>query len=259
MSIHESDKKIMKIIVIAAGSGKRLGKKTKNIPKYLLDVSGKTILEHQLKVFKKTNFEKFVIITGPYKEKFVAKKFTYVEDGDYHKHDMLGSLMVAREHIKGDVLIVYSDIIFDDSIIKQMVETQADIAIAVDLEWKKSYEERTEHTNTEAENVLLDKSFNVLEIRKNITSNQDKIIGEFLGILKLSKKGSSIFVKKFDRLKKSHKNVFHMAPSLEKAYLTDMIQELIDSKIKVTPVLVSGKWCEIDTMQDLERAAKMFQ
>ena len=29
----------MKIIVIAAGSGKRLGKKTENIPKYLLDVN----------------------------------------------------------------------------------------------------------------------------------------------------------------------------------------------------------------------------
>jgi len=49
-----------------------------------------------------------------------------------------------------------------------------------------------------------------------------------------------------------------MMPSLEKAYLTDMIQELIDSKIKVTPIVVSGKWCEIDTMQDMQRAAKLF-
>jgi len=243
----------MKAIVIAAGSGKRLGK---NIPKYLLDVNGKTILEHQVAVFKKFNINDIIIITGPYKEKFTGKEFTFVEDVSYKKHDILGSLLEAKKHIKGDVLIVYSDIIFDYSILKQVVESDVDIGIAVDLDWEKSYESRTEHTKAEAENVLLD-NHNLLEIRKNI-QHQDKIVGEFLGILKLSKNGSGIFVKKFEELKKTHKGAFHSAQSLEKAYLTDMIQELIDSKIKVTPIIISGKWCEIDTLQDLERAKSMF-
>ena len=93
-------------------------------------------------------------------------------------------------------------------------------------------------------------------IKKNIL-NQGKT-GEFLGLMKLSAKGSDIFVKKFLDLEKSHVGPFHDAPSLQKAYLTDMIQELIDSKIDVKPIIVSGKWCEIDTRQDLERACKMF-
>ncbi len=248
----------MKVIVIAAGSGKRLGKSTENIPKYLLEVNGKTILERQRVVFKKFNINDIIIITGPNKDKFVDREFTFVEDVNYQKHDILGSLIVAKKHIKDDVLIVYSDIIFDDLIFKQVIESDADIGIAVDLEWEKSYEFRTEHTKAEAENVLLDKNHNLLEIRKNI-QRDGKIIGEFLGILKLSKKGSNVFVKRLDKLEKSHSGTFHMAPSLEKAYLTDMIQELIDSRIKVTPILVSGKWCEIDTMQDLERAAKLFR
>ena len=37
-----------------------------------------------------------------------------------------------------------------------------------------------------------------------------------------------------------------------------MIQELIDSNIKIEPILISGKWCEIDTMQDLKNAEKIF-
>lgn len=247
----------MKAIVIAAGSGKRLGKNTERTPKYLLDVNGRTVLERQLEVFKKFDINKIIIITGPYKEKFSSAEFTFVEDVNYQNHDILGSLMAAKEHIKDEVLIVYSDIIFDDLILKQVVESDIDIGIAVDLDWEKSYEFRTEHTKTEAENVLLDENYNLLEIRKNI-QHKDKIVGEFLGILKLSKEGSDIFVKKFEELEKTHKDSFHMAPSLEKAYLTDMIQELINSKIKVTPIIISGKWCEIDTMQDLERATKMF-
>jgi len=37
-----------------------------------------------------------------------------------------------------------------------------------------------------------------------------------------------------------------------------MIQELIDLKMHIEPVFVSGKWCEIDTMQDLKRAEELF-
>ena len=36
------------------------------------------------------------------------------------------------------------------------------------------------------------------------------------------------------------------------------IQELVDSQIDVEAVIISGKWCEIDTNQDLEIAQKIF-
>lgn len=248
----------MKIIIIAAGSGKRVGENTKELPKYLLNVNGKTIQQHQLSVFKKFDYDEIIVITGPHKEKFTSNECTYVEDVRYHDHDILGSLMEARKYISGDVLIVYSDIIFDDKILSQVIEAGAEIGVAVDLNWEKSYEYRTDHTKSEAENVVLDNNNNLLEIRKNITNNSTYVVGEFLGILKLSDKCSQIFVKKFEELEKLHKGPFHNAVSIQKAYLTDMIQELIDSKIKVTPIIVSGKWCEIDTKQDLQRACKMF-
>ena len=245
----------MNVIVIGAGSCKRLGDETKSLPKYLISVNGRTIMERQLSVLKKFSYDKLVVITGPNKEKFTFGGATYVEDKNYPHHDILGSLMEARDYISGDVLIMYSDIIFDDLIMSQVMEDEADIGIAVDLNWEKAYENRTEHPRSEAENVSIDGN-KVLKIRKNITSGKN--IGEFLGIVKLSTKGSAIFVKKFVELEKSHRGPFQTAPSLHKAYLTDMIQELIDSKIDVKPILVSGKWCEIDTKQDLKRASKMF-
>ncbi len=248
----------MKVIIIAAGSGKRIGEKTKELPKYLLNVNGKTIQQHQLSVFKKFDYDEIIVITGPHKEKFTSNECTYVEDVRYHDHDILGSLMEARKYISGDVLIVYSDIIFDDKILSQVIEAGVEIGVAVDLNWEKSYECRIDNPKSEAENVVLDNNNDLLEIRKNITNNSAYAIGEFLGILKLSEKGSQIFVKKFEELEKSHKGPFHNAVSIQKAYLTDMIQELIDSKIKVTPIIVSGKWYEIDTIQDLQRACKMF-
>ena len=246
----------MKVIIIGAGSGKRVGQFAEKLPKALLDVNGKTILERQLNLFRKNGIYDIVVITGPHNEKFNFDKITYVHDSQYPKHDILGSLMMAREHIKGDVLITYSDILFEENILHQIMKSRSDIGIAVDLDWKKSYLNRTEHPPSEAENVLLNNSGEVLQIRKNI--QDENKVAEFLGIIKLSPQGSATFVKEFERVEHSHEGVFHCASSIHKAYLTDMIQEIIDSKIMVTPITISGKWCEIDTMQDLQRARNLF-
>ena len=45
-------------------------------------------------------------------------------------------------------------------------------------------------------------------------------------------------------------------PSLKQSILPDMIQELIDLGINVEPVMISEKWYEIDTTQDLDFAKK---
>ena len=76
--------------------------------------------------------------------------------------------------------------------------------------------------------------------------------------MKLSRKGSKIFLDKYSELEISHQGKFHNESSLEKALISDMIQELIDSEINVEPIYVSGKWCEIDTPQDLEIARKLL-
>ena len=43
----------MKAIIIAAGIGSRLGDLTKDLPKPLVDVNGKSILQRQIEIFNK--------------------------------------------------------------------------------------------------------------------------------------------------------------------------------------------------------------
>ena len=127
------------------------------------------------------------------------------------------------------------------------------------MDWEKNDGDRDQHPKSEGDNVLLDKDGNIRKLRKNIsTCEENEKIGECLGLMKLSKKASKIFLDKYSELKNSHEGKFHNAPSLEKALISDMLQELIDSGITVEPILISGKWCEIDTPQDLEKARKLF-
>ena len=247
----------MNAIIIAAGSGKRISNDVRHTPKSLLKVNNKTLLDHQIEALTKVGIENITLIVGPYSEKFDSKNVVYVHDTNHEKHDILGSLMEAKDFLKNDVLVLYSDVIFEPQIIKQLLDSTANISIAVDSNWEIKYEGRTNHPKNEAENVEINNDGKIIKIKKNIQSENNDI-SEFLGIAKFSSLGIDIFVSKYQELLKNHTGNFHEAPSISKVYLTDMFQELIDSKNTIEPVFISGKWCEIDTKQDLENAETIF-
>jgi choline kinase len=167
--------------------------------------------------------------------------------------------MVAKSHMNDEMITTYSDIIFDEKILNSIMEFKGDIGIAVELNWEKRYINRDQHPKSEADNVIID-SNKILKIKKNISECKDnQVIGEFIGLMKLSKKGSEIFKNKYLELEKMHVGKFHNAPSLEKSYLTDMLQELINSGVKISPIIINGNWCEIDTPQDIEIAKKILK
>ena len=248
----------MKAIILAAGDGSRMGKLTQNIPKPLVMVNGKSIIERQLSILKQNKILDVIIVTGSYNEKFNFKNVVYVNDLEHKKHDTLGSLITARDYMNDEIIITYSDLVFEKAVIDQVINFKGDIGIAVDLDWEKNYVDRDQHPKSEAENILINGN-EILEIRKNISEcKENEKIGECPGLVKFSRKASKVFLDKYSELEISHQGKFHNAPSLEKALISDMIQELIDSEINVEPIYVSGKWCEIDTPQDLQIARKLF-
>ena len=74
-------------------------------------------------------------------------------------------------------------------------------------------------------------------------------------MIKLTHKGSEIFKKNFHRVKKLYWNKpFQRAKTFQNAYLTDMIQELVDIGVKVHCIIIESGWKEIDTVEDYKKA-----
>jgi|TARA_B110000438_G_scaffold204476_1_gene196192 choline kinase len=250
----------MKVIFLAAGYGKRLGNLTKNLPKCLLDINGQTILERDMNAFLENGITNFNIITGPHYEKFNFENVNYIQDLDYEHHDVLGTLMKARNLLDDDVIISYTDIVYDTSIVKKLLNFEGDIGLAVDMNWKEGYVERTDHPIAEAANVLL-KNNSISNIGHKIEQfgeYDDNMLGEFLGIMKLSKKGANMLRNRYEELEKLSISTFHEDRNFASGYIVDIIQDMINQGITVNPVKISGNWCEIDTLQDLENSKKKF-
>jgi choline kinase len=241
----------MKAIIIGAGRGSRLGDLTKELPKNLVDVNGKSIIQRQIDVFQNNGIKEIIVVTGPNKDKFQLNEVKYLFDKNFHMHEQLGSLMTAYKHFHNDLVISFGDVLVDNNIMKQIIESTYDIGVAIDLKWEKNYENRTQHPKSEADLALI-KSNKLTKIKKNLDFTEHHQLGEFLGIMKLSDVGSKKFLSVFERLNSSHEGRFHNAPSFQKAFLTDMIDELIQINEVVNPIFIDGVWFEIDTIEDLE-------
>jgi len=249
----------MKAIIIAAGQGSRLGDLTKNLPKPLLDINGKSILERQIELFHKFGIKDIVIVRGPHKEKFHLNNVRYIEDTNYLYGEQTSSLMFARHEIIGDVIISFGDIIFDESILKQLLESDDELVLSTDQNWQKSYEKRTDVSQKFSDFVAL-KNEQIIKFFKNSEEIIEKNnIVEFIGLMKLSKVGSEKIIKTYEYLEKNHVGKFHYASSFKKAKIIDLLEELRLKNMNIKIENIDGVWCEIDTQQDLEIAKRIFK
>ena len=248
----------MNAIILAAGMSSRLRPVTNDKPKCMLKLFNETLLERQIKIFRNHNINDITIVTGYRSEVIDISNVNYVKNENYATTNINESLFCALEPSNGPVLVTYSDIVFEQKIIQQMLEITDGIRLAVDLDWKKHYQNRTMHTLSEAENVLVENG-RILQIRKNIPkSSQNQQIGEFLGIMTLSSEHVKILLDRYSYLKNNHIGTFHNSSSLSNAYVTDMLQEIINYGININPVFTQGRWCEIDTPEDLKNAEKLI-
>ena len=247
-----------KTLIVAAGLGSRLKNHTENLPKCMLDFKGKTLLQRQVHAYEECGIKDITVIRGYKKEKINYKNLNYVTNDDYKNNNILNSIFYAEKIINGNVIISYSDILFESNVVKRLLESDHDISVVVDIDWRGYYVGRKDHPISEAENVIFNSNNQVLKIGK-IGTQKEEVHGEFIGMIKLTNRGGEIFKENFHRLKKLYWNKpFQRAAIFQKAYLTDMIQELVDIGIKVHCVIIERGWKEIDTVEDYQKALKEF-
>jgi len=248
-----------KAVVIAAGMGSRLKDYTESLPKCMLKFGDKTLLERQLEAYRECGINDISVVRGYQKEKINYEGLKYFENDDYENNNILNSLFYAEEALNGNVVVAYSDILFDSAVVKRLLKSEADISIVVDIDWRGYYVGRKDHPIEEAENVIFNANNEVIEIGKVLTEKDD-VFGEFIGMMKFTPRGAEIFKKHFHRAKELFwDRPFQRAETFQKAYISDMVQEMTDLGVPIHCVIIERGWKEIDTVEDYEKAIKEFE
>ena len=246
-------------LIVAAGLGSRLKGYTEQLPKCMLDFGGKTLLERQLDAYRESGIDDISVIRGYQKDKINYAGLTYYENPDYENNNILNSLFCGEAALNGEVVVSYSDILFESAIVQRLLRSKRDISIVVDTDWRGYYVGRKDHPIEEAENVVFDTDGNVVEIGKILVGDRD-VHGEFIGMLKLSPHGAEIFKQHFHRAKERYwDKPFQRAERFQRAYITDMIQHMVGLGVPVHCVTIERGWKEIDTVEDYEKALLDFK
>src|SRR6266849_3326680 len=220
-------------IIPAAGFEKQLLPLIQDKPKCLLDIKGKTILERQVAALNEVNIKDIAVVRGYQKEK------------------------IALPNLR------YSDNIFETGILLKLLKSSADITIVVDLAWADQRKLPRPHFKPDL--VLLDNPpatgyrfvppdgpSRLVKIGQHL--DPERAHGEFIGLAMLSEQGADQFKSAYKSVAKNAETPFHEAPSLTKASLTDMLQDLVDRGHDVSCLTIYKGWMEVDTFEDYQQA-----
>jgi len=246
----------MRPVIIGAGRGSRLGHETNEIPKTLVEVMGRPMLEWVLEALGAAGFsKKDVVFVCGYAEDVIRARypeFTYVRNAEWQKNNILLSLLSAREHLAGGFVSTYADIVYEGAVVERLVQSPRDIALGCDTEWRRRYSSRSQHPETDAEKMRAEGD-RVLEVSRGIPS--EAATGEFIGVMKLSAAGAGSFLEAFDAARTAHAgSVWRDGRTFEMAYLIHLLQHMLESGVEMHRENTRGGYMEIDTLEDLALA-----
>ncbi|MCR4871634.1 MAG: aminotransferase class I/II-fold pyridoxal phosphate-dependent enzyme [Atopobiaceae bacterium] len=243
----------MQAIILAAGMGKRLKALTADNTKCMVEVNGVTLIERALAQLDELGLRRIVIVDGYQSEKLrafvstlsVSTPIEWRLNPFYDKTNNIYSLSLATDALEeDDTLLLESDIIFEEGILRDLVEDPRPTLALVD-----KYESWMDGTV-----VKIDEDDDIVAF---VPGKKFKYsdIDEYYKTVNIYK-----FSKAFSRT--------HYVPFLE-AYVKALgnneyyeqvlrvIMHLDDSELKAKRL--SGQlWYEIDDIQDLDIAESMF-
>jgi len=86
----------------------------------------------------------------------------YFYNKDYESNNILNSIFYGEKVINGNIIIAYSDILFESNVVQRLLDSDHDISIVVDIDWRGYYVDREGHPIEEAEKVIFNSNNEVI-------------------------------------------------------------------------------------------------
>lgn len=218
-------------IILAAGMGSRMLPLTKDTHKCLLEINNEPIIRNQINNLKMAGITDILLVGGykfdlikDYLENEIPGEVKYAHNPFYETTNSVVSLWLAVQNIDSDILIINSDVIFDDDLVKRLCNVDSEISVAVSNDWSDERGYKAEIID----DFVVNMSMNI---------EKDKIGGEYAGM---------VFVKQEQMQKLKDQCEKLMIEKKFNVWFEDMIVDLIKNGAKAKSIEVdTEKWYEL--------------
>ena len=244
--INKANSSVSTAILLAAGTGSRLKPLTDDAPKCLSEVSGVTILQRLINSLCEHGFTRLVIVVG-YLDHRVRESLyerndeldiEFVINPRYATTNNLYSLWLARLTIDEPCLLLESDVVFDSSLLREMLQPNR-MAVSRMLPWMNGT------------TVTVDTAQHVTAFQFASAKANGEILHKTVNMYSFSRDTWRKFMQRLS----SHVT----AGRINEYYETVLAEMLREGSIAMDAVAFDkGRWYEIDTLEDLHQAELMF-
>lgn len=229
-------------IILAAGRGSRMGELTEAVPKCLLSLAGKTLLEWQTQALARAGMRHIHLVTG-YRGELLRGQHATFENSRWAETNMVRTLICAADVLtRTDCIVAYADIVYRFGHVAALAQSSEDIAVTYDLEWERLWRLRFVDPLSDAE--TFEQKNGLLTVIGGKPTNLGQVKGQFMGLIKCTPAG-------YARIER------HVRSLPEKAAdaldVTSLLAGLLLSGERIGAVPVRGGWLEADNPEDLRR------
>ena len=235
----------MRVIILAAGQGKRLLPLTTDVPKALLDIGGKTLIERQVEAFAENGLKDFVVVTGYGADKMeqalaliaIRLKVTIITvfNPFYAVADNLASCWLLRSYMDRDFIQVNGDNVFRGDLVARLLQPSTQpISVAIN---------RKDAFDADDMKVMLDGA-RLTEVGKTLPL--DTVDAEAIGFYIFRGEGAKHYVNELELAMRDPQGLKRWFPSAIGS---------LAKKVPVGVVEITGlRWSEVDFPVDLQQA-----
>lgn len=224
-------------LILAAGRGRRLGAEVEEVPKCLLRVGGKTLLDHQLDMLQSAGIQDVCVVAGYQKQALLRAcrgRATVICNEHWADTNSLYSLSLARDWVANDVVVMNCDVLVDPAVLPQLLATRSSC-----FAYDSSSGNDDEHMKVELSGNRL--------VTMSKTLDSTCVHGENVGLLHfLADDARRLF---------AHAETI-LAAGSKTEWMASAVQHLAEKR-PLQGVDVRGRpWIEIDFAEDLEDARR---
>jgi phosphoenolpyruvate phosphomutase len=230
-------------VVLAASRGDNLEELTLDRPKCMIDIAGKPLLSHVAEAYRAAGVKDLTVVRGYKKETVNLPSLQYVDNDAWDKTQELGSLAKALPKIEGATVISYGDVLFKKYVLAQLMDIDADFAVAVDPNWQGS-----KNRGRLADYAVCSQPYGKETLFADVSlvdvvndPEAKKIDGEWMGFLKVSEAGAKVLKTTLGKMDER---------ALGTLKMPDLIRGLVKDGHKVRVVYTTG-WLDVDSVQDV--------
>lgn len=230
IKLHQGNEiKINTAVILAAGKREDF-----DVPAAFLNIDDETtLIERNIRILFENEVENIIIVIGYKSELFVdlVKKYpkiTLVKNDDYSRTGTMQSLSLTKDFIKNDFILLESDIIFESTAIKKLIENDERDCMIITNESGSGDEAFVEIRNRQIYNMTKD----IHQI--------NKIDGEMIGLSKISLPMFEKMIKRFNSNQNPYLNYEYMLMDIGRKFKVGYVK------------LANLVWWEFDTFSQFQ-------